>query len=46
MLVDAELAEGDRVVTEGVQRLRDGGVVRIAGEPAAEAEQKVAGDAQ
>ncbi|PII38501.1 secretion protein HylD [Sinorhizobium meliloti CCBAU 01290] len=43
---DAELAEGDRVVTEGVQRLRDGGVVRIAGEPAAEAEQKVAGDAQ
>ncbi|MDW9972376.1 efflux RND transporter periplasmic adaptor subunit [Sinorhizobium meliloti] len=46
VLVDAELAEGDRVVTEGVQRLRDGGVVRIAGEPAAEAEQKVAGDAQ
>ncbi|MDX0485748.1 efflux RND transporter periplasmic adaptor subunit [Sinorhizobium medicae] len=46
VLVEAELAEGDRVVTEGVQRLRDGGAVRIAGEPAAEAGQKVAGDAQ
>ncbi|RVI43020.1 efflux RND transporter periplasmic adaptor subunit, partial [Sinorhizobium medicae] len=44
VLVEAELAEGDRVVTEGVQRLRDGGAVRIAGE--AEAGQKVAGDAQ
>ncbi|PST22106.1 MexH family multidrug efflux RND transporter periplasmic adaptor subunit [Mesorhizobium plurifarium] len=44
VLVEAALAEGDRVVTEGVQRLRDGGVVRIAGEPAAE--QKVAGEAQ
>ncbi len=32
VLVDAELAKGDAVVMEGVQRLRDGGAVRIAGE--------------
>lgn len=32
VLVDAELAKGETVVTEGVQRLRDGGTVRIAGE--------------
>lgn len=30
VLVDAELAKGDAVVMEGVQRLRDGGAVRIA----------------
>ncbi|ASY63665.1 Membrane fusion protein of RND family multidrug efflux pump [Sinorhizobium sojae CCBAU 05684] len=46
VLVEAKLAEGDRVVTEGVQRLRDGGTVRIAGEAPAEPEQKVAGEAQ
>jgi RND family efflux transporter MFP subunit len=33
VLVDAELAKGDAVVIEGVQRLRDGGAVRLAGEP-------------
>lgn len=32
VLVDAQLAKGEAVVTEGVQRLRDGGAVRIAGE--------------
>ncbi|WDZ75236.1 efflux RND transporter periplasmic adaptor subunit [Ensifer adhaerens] len=31
VLVDAALNEGDEIVTEGVQRLRDGGDVRIAG---------------
>ncbi|MBD9647776.1 efflux RND transporter periplasmic adaptor subunit [Ensifer sp. ENS09] len=31
VLVDAALKEGDEIVTEGVQRLRDGGAVRIAG---------------
>ncbi len=46
VLVDAQIAEGDRIVTEGVQRLRDGGAVRIAGEARSEREQKVAGDAQ
>jgi RND family efflux transporter MFP subunit len=46
VLVEAEIAEGDRVVTEGVQRLRDGGAVRIAGEARSEPEQKVAGEAQ
>lgn len=46
VLVQAELAEGDRVVTEGVQRLRDGGTVRVAGEKAPVTDQKVAGDAQ
>ncbi|MCA1444461.1 efflux RND transporter periplasmic adaptor subunit [Ensifer sp. IC4062] len=46
VLVDAALAEGDRVVTEGVQRLRDGGAVRVAGEDRPEPEQKVAGEAQ
>ncbi len=46
VLVEAELSEGDRVVTEGVQRLRDGGTVRVAGEKAPETDQKVAGDAQ
>ncbi|HXV32024.1 MAG TPA: efflux RND transporter periplasmic adaptor subunit [Sinorhizobium sp.] len=45
VLVEAKLAEGDRIVTEGVQRLRDGGAVRIAGETKAESEQKVVGDA-
>lgn len=39
VLVDAEIAEGDLVVTEGLQRLRDGGTVAIAGRPAAEAAQ-------
>lgn len=33
VLVDAELAKGDAVVIEGVQRLRDGGAIRLAGEP-------------
>ncbi|WOS61492.1 efflux RND transporter periplasmic adaptor subunit [Sinorhizobium fredii] len=46
VLVEAQIAEGDRIVTEGVQRLRDGGAVRIAGEARSEPEQKVAGDAQ
>jgi RND family efflux transporter MFP subunit len=46
VLVEADLAEGDRVVTEGVQRLRDGGAVRIAGETRPEPAQKVAGEAQ
>lgn len=46
VLVEAELAEGDRIVTEGVQRLRDGGAVRIAGETGPEPEQKVAGETQ
>ncbi|AUX76938.1 MULTISPECIES: efflux RND transporter periplasmic adaptor subunit [Sinorhizobium] len=46
VLVEAQIAEGDRIVTEGVQRLRDGGAVRIAGEASPEREQKVAGDAQ
>ncbi|WP_428429231.1 efflux RND transporter periplasmic adaptor subunit [Pararhizobium sp.] len=32
VLVDAKLAKGDAVVIEGVQRLRDGGAVRLAGE--------------
>ncbi|MEK1933785.1 MAG: efflux RND transporter periplasmic adaptor subunit [Pararhizobium sp.] len=30
VLVEAELAKGDAVVMEGVQRLRDGGTVRVA----------------
>ncbi|WEX86273.1 efflux RND transporter periplasmic adaptor subunit [Sinorhizobium garamanticum] len=46
VLVDATLAEGDRIVTEGVQRLRDGGAVRVAGENRPEPQQKVAGEAQ
>lgn len=32
VLVDAQLAKGDAVVMEGVQRLRDGGTVRLSGE--------------
>ncbi|WP_349434854.1 efflux RND transporter periplasmic adaptor subunit [Pararhizobium sp. A13] len=32
VLVEAELAKGDAVVMEGVQRLRDGGAVRVASE--------------
>ncbi len=35
VLVDAKLAKGDVVVMEGVQRLREGGTVEIAGGPAA-----------
>ncbi len=35
VLVEAKLTKGDVVVTEGVQRLRDGGTVQIAGAPAA-----------
>ncbi|MCY1248579.1 hypothetical protein D9M72_620240 [compost metagenome] len=43
VLVDAALNEGDEIVTEGVQRLRDGGEVRIAGrERKQEPAQKVA----
>jgi RND family efflux transporter MFP subunit len=33
VLVDAQLAKGDAVVMEGVQRLRDGGTVRLADQP-------------
>lgn len=36
VLVDAGLAKGDAVAIEGVQRLRDGGTVRIASEPGKE----------
>ncbi|RCW28402.1 RND family efflux transporter MFP subunit [Ciceribacter lividus] len=32
VLVDADLRPGDRVVTEGIQRVRQGGTVRPAGE--------------
>ncbi len=32
VLVEASLADGDPVVTEGVQRLRDGGAVSVAGQ--------------
>ncbi len=32
ILVAAELHEGDAIATEGLQRVRDGGAVRIAGE--------------
>jgi RND family efflux transporter MFP subunit len=32
VLIDAEIADGDMVVTEGVQSVRDGGAVRIAGD--------------
>lgn len=35
VLVEAELKPGDVVVTEGVQSVREGSEVRIAGEPAA-----------
>ncbi len=43
VLVDAALSEGDEIVTEGVQRLRNGGEVRIAGrERKQDAAQKVA----
>jgi RND family efflux transporter MFP subunit len=31
VLVQAELKEGDRVATEGLQRVREGGAVRISG---------------
>ncbi|CLQ26154.1 Uncharacterised protein [Mycobacterium tuberculosis] len=31
VLVEAELKEGDRVATEGLQRVRDGAPVRIGG---------------
>ena len=45
VLVDAKLQKGDLVATEGVQRLRDGGEVKIANAPARpagnQAEQKV-----
>lgn len=34
VLVDAQLADGDMVVTEGVQNLREGDAVLIAGAPA------------
>jgi multidrug efflux pump subunit AcrA (membrane-fusion protein) len=35
VLVDARLAEGDQIVTEGVQSLRPGSPVTIAGAPSA-----------
>ncbi|CZT35592.1 efflux RND transporter periplasmic adaptor subunit [Rhizobium sp. 9140] len=45
VLVDAKLEKGDMVATEGVQRLRDGGEVKVANGPAGAAgdaaEQKV-----
>ena len=44
VLVDAELAKGDAVVIEGVQRLRDGGAVRIAGEQRQEKQNPPQGD--
>lgn len=31
VLVEAELKDGDRVATEGLQRVREGGAIRIAG---------------
>ncbi|NHT76588.1 efflux RND transporter periplasmic adaptor subunit [Rhizobiaceae bacterium CRRU44] len=34
VLVDAKLKKGDMVATEGVQRLRDGGEVKVANAPA------------
>jgi RND family efflux transporter MFP subunit len=33
VLVKAELAEGDQVVTEGLQRVREGGAIRVANQP-------------
>lgn len=40
VLVDAAIAENDQVITEGVQRLRDGGAIAIAGaEPVREVSQ-------
>ncbi|WP_075292250.1 efflux RND transporter periplasmic adaptor subunit [Pararhizobium arenae] len=44
VLVDAELAREQAVVMEGVQRLRDGGEVRIAGEQRQPQEKKPEGD--
>jgi len=44
VLVDAELAKGDAVVMEGVQRLRDGGAVRIAGEQRQQKQKPQQGD--
>jgi len=44
VLVDAELAKGDAVVMEGVQRLRDGGAVRIAGEQQQQKQKPQQGD--
>lgn len=35
VLVKADLAEGDQVITEGVQNVRSGGAVQVAGAPAA-----------
>jgi RND family efflux transporter MFP subunit len=40
VLVEAALAEGDSIVTEGLQRVREGGTVRIAGQPAPEVASK------
>ncbi len=42
VLVDAKLAENDMVVTEGLQRLRDGSEVKIMGAAAAPAQPAVA----
>lgn len=40
VLIDAAIAENDQVITEGVQRLRDGGAIAIAGaEPVREVSQ-------
>ncbi len=43
VLVEAKLADGDPVVTEGVQRLRDGGAVSIAGQTRGDGETPKAG---
>jgi hypothetical protein len=35
VLVKADLEQGDAIVTEGLQRVREGGEVRVAGSPKA-----------
>jgi RND family efflux transporter MFP subunit len=44
VLVEAELAKGDAVVMEGVQRLRDGGTVRVASDEKARPQKPQQGD--
>jgi RND family efflux transporter MFP subunit len=44
VLVEAELAKGDAVVMEGVQRLRDGGTVRVASDEKARQQKPQQGD--
>ena len=38
ILVKADLKDGDAIVTEGLQRVREGGAVRVAGEVASNSE--------